>query len=707
MDETHGLQRPIRRQPISRRTFIAAAGAAGAGFALYAMGPGGTRVALAQISGGTLSPGDVPKFRTPLLIPPVMPRAGIAKARRGKPIDVYEISVRQFAQQILPAGLPATTVWGYGPVTAERSNDPMIHNAPSLTIEAKWNRPVRVKWINELVDASGNHLPHLLPVDPTLHWANPPGGTDGRDMRPVFDVTPDAYDGPVPLVTHVHGAAGVGDESDGYAEAWYLPAAADIPAAYATEGTWYDFFAAKAGAAHGVEWGPGFATFQYPNDQRESTLWYHDHTLGMTRLNVYAGPVGFFLVRGGPEGEKAVLDARSGSVAVLPGPAPKPNDKFPSDKTYSEIPIAVQDRSFNDDGSLFYPDSREFFDEIVGDFIPAGEFSPIWNPEFFGNMLIANGATWPYQSVEQRRYRFRFLNGCQSRFLILDFSDIPGVEVWQIGNEGGFLAAPVDVTGDHGGRILLGPAERADVIVDFANVPLGEHVLRNVGPDDPFGGGVPGVDFEPADPATTGLVLQFRVVPATAPDPTTPPRFLSLPVITPLSQESVTRPLVLVERSGVGFDANGEAVEGPVEAVLGTAHAGIPVEHEWEDAVTENPAVGSTEVWEFVNTTADAHPMHVHEVAFEVVDREGLVRDPEDPDDIAVPFQPDGSISGPEPWETGLKDTVIAYPGQITRVRATFVNPGQFVWHCHIVEHEDNEMMRPYRVGPEQPGQPE
>src|SRR5687768_13172778 len=130
MDETHGLQRPIIRRPISRRTFIAAAGAAGAGFVLYAMGPGGTRVALAQIPGGTLLPGDVPKFQTPLLIPPVMPRAGTVKAGRGKPIDVYEISVRQFAQQVLPAGLPATIVWGYGPVAAERPNDPMIHNAP-------------------------------------------------------------------------------------------------------------------------------------------------------------------------------------------------------------------------------------------------------------------------------------------------------------------------------------------------------------------------------------------------------------------------------------------------------------------------------------------------------------------------------------------------------------------------------------------------
>ena len=199
---------------------------------LYADRAGRHAVALAQIPGGTLPPGDVPKFRTPLLIPPVMPRAGTAKARGGK----TDRRLRDLGAAVRPAG-PAgrapgrRTVWGYGPVAAERSDDPLIHNAPSLTIEAKWNRPVRVKWINELVDASGNHLPHLLPVDPTLHWANPPGGTDGRDMRPMFDVTPGAYDGPVPLVTHVHGSVGVGDESDGYAEAWYLPAAADIPPA--------------------------------------------------------------------------------------------------------------------------------------------------------------------------------------------------------------------------------------------------------------------------------------------------------------------------------------------------------------------------------------------------------------------------------------------------------------------------------------------
>ena len=125
--------------------------------------------------------------------------------------------MRQFAQQILPSGLPATTVWGYGAVTSASKRGLLVHHAPSLTIEAQWNRPVRVKWINDLEDANGDFLPHLLPVDPTLHWANPPGGTAGRDMRPTFTATPGPYTGPVPIVTHVHGAVGVGDESDGYA----------------------------------------------------------------------------------------------------------------------------------------------------------------------------------------------------------------------------------------------------------------------------------------------------------------------------------------------------------------------------------------------------------------------------------------------------------------------------------------------------------
>ena len=260
---------------ITRRAFLKYTGC---GTVLTLIGydkfTGGSKV-IAQIPGGTLPPGPLPKYVTPLLIPPVMPKAGTIKIRGGKNADYYEISMRQFEQQILPAGLPKTTVWGYGAVTSVSKRGLLVHNAPSLTIEAMWNRPVRIKWINELKDADGNFLPHILAVDPTLHWANPAGGVAGRDERPDFtgktyvpladfddpETQYTQYTGPVPIVTHVHGAVGVGDESDGYAEAWYLPAANDIPPGFASEGTWYDFFKTKAANGFGAEWGPGWATF--------------------------------------------------------------------------------------------------------------------------------------------------------------------------------------------------------------------------------------------------------------------------------------------------------------------------------------------------------------------------------------------------------------------------------------------------------------
>jgi spore coat protein A, manganese oxidase len=692
---------------ISRRDFLKLTGAGV--LSLYTATRGKfTLRARAQIPGGTLDPSDVSKFVSPMLIPPVMPRAATITQRGGKPIDYYEISMRQFEQQILPSGMPKTTVWGYGPLKSASKKGQLIHNAPSLTIEADVNRPVRIKWINDLKDANGNFLPHLLPVDPTLHWANPSGGMEGRDMRPTFTQTPGPYTGPVPMITHVHGSVGVGDDSDGYAEAWYLPDANNIPEGFATQGTWYEFFAKKAASKYGVAWGPGFAIFQYPNHNRASTIWYHDHSLGMTRLNVYAGPAGFYIIRGGPAGDKAVLDSRTGRSAILPGPAPKEGDKFPFTKKYYEIPIAIQDRAFNSDGSLFYPDSREFFDGATAvdpGFIPESDLSPIWNPEFFGNMIMVNGSTWPYLDVEQRRYRFRFLNGCQSRFLILNFANIPGVEVWQIGNEGGFLAEPVNLTA-LGNKLLMGLAERADVIVDFTSVPAGSYVLGNLGPDEPFGGGEPPDDFDTADPDSTGMIMQFRVGPALASDTSTPPSFLQLPAIAQLPAPNKTRRLALLEMMSMAWD-------GPAAAMLGRIDDdGMPIawpgrEHPgdmWMDPVTESPKVGDTEVWEFYNFTADAHPIHVHEVVFEVVNRQALVTNADG--ETEPPARLDGDPRTPEPWESGFKDTVIAYPGEVTRVKARFTNPGQFAWHCHIVEHEDNEMMRPYRIGPEQPGQP-
>ena len=196
--------------------------------------------------------------------------------------------------------------------------------------------------------------------------------------------------------------------------------------------------------------------------------------------------------------------------------------------------------------------------------------------------------------------------------------------------------------------------------------------------------------------------MQFRVVPAVAPDPTTPPQYLLLPPLPPLPVETVTRRLALIE------EMSKFVTDRPVEAELGTidwdsANVGTWNKLEWRLPVTENPATGATEIWELYNVTADAHPIHIHEVTFEVVNRQDILVFE---DQKQVQINPASPPTLPEPSETGFKDTVVAYPGQVTRVRAQFNTPGQFVWHCHILEHEDNEMMRPYRIGPLQPGQP-
>jgi bilirubin oxidase len=465
----------------------------------------------------------------------------------------------------------------------------------------------------------------------------------------------------------------------------------------------YQEFRALAQAELGQAWTPGSAVFQYDNDQRAATMWYHDHTLGMTRVNVYAGPAGFYLLRGGPD------DAVGGT---LPGPAPALGDA--PGREYFEIPIAIQDRSFTEEGELFYPDNRAFFEGLDPSQLQipfwgdpacggASDVPPIWNPEFFGNAIVVNGRTWPKLEVQRRRYRFRLLNGCNSRFLILRLEN--GLPFWQIGNDGGFLPQPVMLS-----EVLLGPAERADVIVDFASVPAGTPVhMLNVAPDEPFGGGVPGVDFPMSDAATTGLVMQFRVVASRSRDLSTPPEALVLPGMARLGNASVTRKVSLNEAESqtvlvdahpghghrahqprklkLACNAANGVPFGPTMAALGTVGAGgegTPLR--WMDEITENPAPGATEIWEIHNFTEDAHPIHIHLAQFEIVERQDAA----------------GIVRGPEAWETGSKDTVIAYPGEITRLKATFDRAGQYVWHCHILEHEDNEMMRPYSVGPVQ-----
>ncbi|HEY6000934.1 MAG TPA: copper oxidase, partial [bacterium] len=537
--------------------------------ALVAGLPSGSALAV-PLPGGTLDPLTITKYVTPLVIPAVMhPVDPVACAASLTPATdpacKYDISVRQFQQQILPAPLPATRVWSYGPTidpSPAVAPTALSHfNYPAYTIETTASTPVSVRWRNQLVvdpvacaasltpatDPACNYLPHLLPVDQTLHWANPTGtgctpesatatGTDCRTNNPV------PYTGPVPTVVHLHGAH-VDSHSDGFPEAWWLPAANNIPAGYVTEGSLYDD---SLGHARGAKL--GYADYQYRNDQAAATLWFHDHAMGMTRTNVYAGPAGFWLVRGGAN------DLPTG----LPKPAPVTADPImglntpgdPLRNSIREIPVVIQDRSFNADGSLFYPATRTFFDGYPGPFTGSTPIStdiaPIANVEAFFNTMVVNGVAWPKLEVAPAQYRLRLLNGCNSRMLNLALFVVDPVTglttavelpFYQIGAEQGFLPSVAKVQtgtmtvydGTPGGRVVVAPsaqqallmglAERADVLVDFRGLPSGTIVrMVNNGADAPFGGFPVMV---PADPATTAQVMQFVVnaTPASAGGP--------------------------------------------------------------------------------------------------------------------------------------------------------------------------------------------
>jgi FtsP/CotA-like multicopper oxidase with cupredoxin domain len=644
-------------------------------FLAVAVGAGATALA-APLPGGTLDPLTIPKYVEPLVIPPRMPAA--LSPTNGAPIpNTYDVAARQFQQQVLPPPLPPTTVWGYGAV-----DFPDSFSYPGHTFESTQGVPTTVTWRNELFDAAGNFIPPLFSVDQTLHWANPVMACiDGSMMTDCRGFDPTPYGGPVPIVTHLHGAH-VEPVSDGYPEAWYLPPAANIPLGFATEGSNYGSALPSA---------PGQATFVYRNDQRATALWYHDHALGMTRTNIYAGLSGFYLHR----------DAYEASLG-LPGPY----------GAY-ELPLVIQDRSFNSDGSLFYPASRAFFDGFTGPYIPTpgSDVSPIWNPEFFGNTMVVNGRTWPRLAVEPRKYRFRILNGSDSRTVVLQFAPprsqqrrVP-VAFSVIGNDGGFLTgAPVKVS-----QLVVAPAERYDVIVDFQLLAPGTRlILGNVGPDSPFGGGMtpPG---KASDPATTGQVMAFDVVPLKAPDTSQLPQTLNPPPDpygVPARVASVFRPLTLTE-----FES--AITPGPREAQLGDGFGPLP----WMAPVSEQPRAGATEEWGIVNTTEDAHPIHIHQVQFRIAQRVALdmkaysaalaacprpaagaspaAACPPDPRDfVALGAKPAPAA----PWEVGQKDTVLSNPGELLTLQARFDLPGLYVWHCHIVSHEDNGMMRPICV---------
>jgi spore coat protein A len=421
-------------------------------------------------------------------------------------------------------------------------------------IEARSRRTLRVEWVNELPRK------HFLPIDYSLHGC----GHDVPEVR---------------ACVHLHGGR-TPSQDDGYPEDWYIPGKSRL--------------------------------CTYPLEQDAAALWYHDHAMGINRLNIYAGLVGQLMLR--DEAEDA-LDLPSGAY---------------------EIPLILYDRILTADGQLFYPTS--------------GDPAHPWVTEFDGDAVLVNGKIRPFLEVEPRVYRFRALNAANSRFFALSLSDHQTFH--QIGSDQGLLSAPVALT-----SLLLSPAERADLLIDFSG-----HAGKRI---HLYGGALE--------------MMEFRVAATPSVHTALPATLRSIPNVSE-AEATVTRTVTLNEimtRQGISTGM-----------LLNRKH--------WHEPVTETPKLNSTEIWEFVNLTEDVHPMHLHLVRFRILDRRTF-----EPFDFQThqTLRYLGPATPPEPNERGWKDVVQCPPGQVTRILVTFDGyPGRYLYHCHILEHESNDMMRPFKV---------
>ena len=463
----------------------------------------------------------------------------------------YTIPVREVSQR-LHSQLPLTRVWGYD------------GTYPGPTIVASRDNPVTVTWVNDLRDSTGApRTTHYLAVDLCLQGPDVAGPT-------------------ARIVTHLHGGH-VPPSVDGYPESTLLP---------------------------GEQ-----ATYVYPNNQQAGTLWYHDHAMGITRLNVIMGMAGFYLLQDPVE-----------TALGLPSGA-------------SEIGLAIQDRTFNPDGSFQYP--------------------AMWMEHFFGDKILVNGKVWPYLNVKRGKYRFHLLNGSTSRTYTLALSN--GAPFWVIGDELGLLPSPLYRT-----TLTITPGERMDVVIDFQPFDTGtEIVLQNSAPA-PYPG-TPGVGVVPN-------VMKFVVVPGSGGYTAALPATLRAVERIPESEATQSRTL---ELSKVGDDCTGQRW-----SINGLR---------WGD-ITEFPRLGTTEIWRWVNRSGFTHPMHMHLVKFQVLDRQPFVL-------VDGVVQPTGPAVQPDSTELGWKDTAPVQPMEIMRVIARFEDyTGNYAYHCHILEHAEHEMMRQFQV---------
>ncbi|MEH2374761.1 multicopper oxidase family protein [Nostoc sp.] len=495
-----------------------------------------------------------------------------------------------------------TTVWGYA--WQGRTN----FTYPGPTFVAQKNVPIQVVWDNKLPKSG-----HLLPVDKSILSAT---------------IVNTLQKGLVPTAVHLHGGH-TEWASDGYPDAWFTQ----------------DF------SQTGPRWFK--KNYTYANDSRAATLWYHDHVMGNSRLSLYAGLAGFYLLR---DNNEISLINRN----ILPS-------------GNQEKEIIIQDRNFTANGQLYYPARSNS---------PTAPYPSVM-PNFFGNFILVNGMAWPKLTVEPRKYRLRLANGSNSRFYNLNFNDSKE-KFYQIGTEQGLLEKPVAL-----GNLILAPGERADVIVDFTGDSGKEFIVNNSNRDQ-------------GDPNIIGQIMKIAVkqplsnIPNATVDTnesdglTT--QLLPEKIITP-AQTGITRQLVIFEKNdeyGRTLLEQGTLADGSLR---------------YDDPITEKPKLGTTEVWELYNTSQDPHPIHLHLVSFLILNRQRFTGSVVPM--ITIPGKTKlflknpvliGNPQAPPLSQKGWKDIVVIYPGEVVRIIATFDKAGYYLWHCHIMEHEDFDMMRRFQV---------